>query len=136
MKKKANPETLRKALMDRAGISKDPLASAKVISERRQGKQETVTDFESALKKLFKEAYPEETASMSRVLRQRFLMKLRSDITKHILLRGNPTTLDQAVKDAVSIERALAFEDGHRIAPVQAVRTKTLSDTPGGNKEL
>ena len=69
--KKADPETLRKALMDRAGISKDPLASAKVFSERRQGEQETVTDFEGALKKLFKEAYPEETASTSGVLRQR-----------------------------------------------------------------
>ena len=61
---------------------------------------------------------------------------LRSEKTFDILLRGNPTTLDQAVKDAVSIERALAFEDGHRIAPVQAERAKTLSDTPGGNEEL
>ena len=134
--KKADPETLRKALMDRAGISKDPLASAKVFSERRQGEQETVTDFEGALKKLFKEAYPEETASTSGVLRQRFLTGLRSEITKHILLRGNPTTLDQAVKDAVSIERALAFEDGHRIAPVQAVRAKILSDTSGGTRSF
>eukprot|EP00731_Ephydatia_muelleri_P017894 Em0010g992a len=134
--KKADPETLRKALMDRAGISKDPLASAKVSSERRQGEHKTMTDFEGALKKLFKEAYPEETASTSGVLRQRFLTGLRSEITKHILLRGNPTTLDQAVKDAVSIERALAFEDGHRIAPVQAVRAKILSDTSGGNEEL
>ena len=65
--------------MDRAGISKDPLASAKVFSERRQGEQETVTDFEG-----------EETASTSGVLRQRFLTGLRSEITKHILLRGNP----------------------------------------------
>ena len=133
---KTVPDTLRKALMDRAGISKDPLVSAKVFSERRQGAQETVKDFEGALKKLFKEAYPEETVSTSGVLRQRFLAGLRSDIAKHILLKGNPTTLDEAVKDAVSIERALAFEDGQRIAPVQAVKAKTPSEHPGGNEEL
>ena len=133
---KTDPDTLRKALMDRAGISKDPLVSAKVFSERRQGAQETVKDFEGALKKLFKEAYPEETVSTSGVLRQRFLTGLRSDITKHILLKGNPTTLDEAVKDAVSIEHALAFEDGQRIAPVQAVKAKTPSEPPGGIEEL
>ena len=70
---KDDPDTLRRAWMDRAGISKDPLASAKVFFERRQGAQETVKDFEGALKKLFKEAYPEETVSTSGVLRQRFL---------------------------------------------------------------
>ena len=83
--KKADSETLRKALMDRAGISKDPLASSKVFSERRQGTQETVKDFEGALKKLFKEANPEETASTSGVLRQRFLMGLHSNITTSYL---------------------------------------------------
>ena len=57
MTKRPDPDTLRKALMDRAGISIDPLVSAKVFSERRQGAQETVKDFEGALKKLFKEAY-------------------------------------------------------------------------------
>ena len=55
---------------------------------------------------------------------------------QHILLKGYPTTLDEAVKDAVSIERALAFEDGQRIAPVQAVKAKTPSEPPGGNEEL
>ena len=85
---------------------------------------------------IHKEAYPEETVSTSGVLRQRFLTGLRSDITKHILLKGNPTTLDEAVKDAGSIERALAFKDGQRIAPVQAVKAKTPSEPPGGNEEL
>ena len=78
----------------------------------------------------------EETVSTSGVLRQRFLTGLRSNITKHILLKGNPTTLDEAVKDAVSIERALAFEDDQRIAPVQAVNARTPSEPPGGNEEL
>ena len=40
------------------------------------------------------------------------------------------------MKDAVSIERAPAFEDDQRIAPMQEVKAKTLSEPPRGNEEL
>ena len=58
------------ALQERAGTKEDPLLASKNFNQRSQGPDEKVNDYASALKKLFKIAYPEEAAT-STVLLQR-----------------------------------------------------------------
>lgn len=55
---KADFATLKKVLLGKAGLTKDPLSSAKRFGEWCQEPQELVGDFEMALCKLFIEAYP------------------------------------------------------------------------------
>ena len=44
---------LKKSLCDRAGLTKDPLTSAKTFTEKKQNSKESVRDFEVELRKLF-----------------------------------------------------------------------------------
>ena len=76
---------------------------------RHQSAGETVRDYAADIKKLFKEAYPEE-AQASPILLQRFLTGLAPPICRQLLLRGTPTTLEQAITDATSVEYVLKFE--------------------------
>ena len=62
--------------------------------------------YASALKKLFKIAYPKEAAT-STVLLQQFVMGLRSDIGRQLLLKKTCCCLE----DAVDIEYALEFNN-------------------------
>ena len=55
---KKDLSTLKKSLRDRAGLTKDPLTSAKKFTEKKQDSKESVRDFEVELRKLFAEAYP------------------------------------------------------------------------------
>ena len=77
--------TLKQALSDRAGITRDSLTSAKAFWERKQGAYESVRDYEIDLTRLFKEAYPNEDTTKSAVLLQGFLGGFRPEITRHIL---------------------------------------------------
>ena len=58
---------------------------------RSQQQQEKVTEFAMNLKKLFEQAYPEES-NASGILLQHFLMGLKTSISRQLLLRGKPDT--------------------------------------------
>ena len=92
------------ALSDRAGLTKDPLVSAKKFTEKKQDAKESVRYIEVDLRKLFTEAYPGEDANESSVLLGRFVTGLLPEITRQMLLRGSPTTMEGAVKSAIEIE--------------------------------
>ena len=100
---------IKKALMEGVGISRDPLTTGQAFMSRHQSTGEAVRDYAADIKKLFKESYPEE-AQTSPILLQRFLTGLSPPICRQLLLRGKPTTLEQAIADATSIEYALNFE--------------------------
>ena len=72
---KADLATLKKTLADRAGLTRDPLLSAKRIGERYQELRESVREFEMALCKLFTEAYryPDDDVKTASVLLGRFV---------------------------------------------------------------
>ena len=74
---------------------------------------EKVNDFASDLRKLFVEAYPREEVT-STILLQRFVTGLLPGISRQLLLKGKPTTLDRAIADAGDIEFALTFESPHK----------------------
>ena len=105
---KVDLKTLKEALKRKAGIDKDPLKASKLFNERCQGSQEKPVDFASELRKLFKQAFPEEDTK-SVVLLQRFLTGLKPQISCQILLRKRPETLEQAITDAMEVEEALSY---------------------------
>lgn len=57
---------------------------------------------------LFKQAYPDEELT-SGILLQRFLTGLASPLSQQILLHGQPTSFELAVKSAKEIEYVLNF---------------------------
>ena len=75
---------------------------------RDQGAAEKVADFADELKKLFVQAYPSE-AMTSAILLQCFLTRLRKPISRQLILRGKPESLENAVRDACKVEYALEF---------------------------
>ena len=124
---KATLQALKAALKKKAGIDKDPLKASKLFNERCQGPQEKPVDFASELKKLFKQAFPDEDTK-SAVLLQRFLIGLKPQISTQILLRKKPETFQQAIADAVEVEEALSYnisrvEEKPSPNPVNAVST-------------
>ena len=70
---KADLKLLKAALQERAGTKKDPLLASKNFNQWSQGPDEKVNDYASALKKLFKIAYPESYHATSHDLGPRFL---------------------------------------------------------------
>ena len=105
----ANLGNVKKALMEGVGIARDPLTAGQAFMSRHQSAGEAVRDNTADIKKLFKEAYPEEAQELP-ILLQRFLTGLAPPICRQLLLRGTPTTLEQAIIDATSVEYALKFE--------------------------
>jgi hypothetical protein len=106
---KADLKLLKAALMKEAGLAQDPLTAGKLFISRSQRPGEKATDFAIHLKKLFKQAYPGEELT-SGILLQRFLTGLAPPVSQQILLRGQPTSFDQAVENAKEVEYALNFE--------------------------
>ena len=106
---RGNLEQLKKALMKQAGLVRDPLTAGQLFMSRNQLLGEKVRDFVVELKKLFVESYPTETLS-SAILLQHFLTGLSPPICRQLLLKGQPGTLDEAVKHATDAEYALSFE--------------------------
>jgi len=110
----ANEETrgelarLKAFLLAKSGLARDPLTSSQLFISRSQNPGEKVSDFVVALKTLFKEAYETEETT-SAILLQRFLTGLLPPIRRQLLLKGKPTTLVQAVRDAEGVEYALNF---------------------------
>ena len=125
MEEKASLTTLQRELSDRVGITRDSLTSGRAFLECKQGTNESVRDYEKDLKKLFKEAYPDEDTAKSAILLQRFLGGFNPEITRQILLKGTPRKSEDALKDALAIEHALAFQGSEtHETPVQVVRMK------------
>lgn len=122
---KSDLKKLHAALLAASGQLEDPLSAAKQFTSRDQRPEECVADFASAIKKLFRRAYPEEQAT-SKVLLQRFITGLRSPISQQLLLRGRPEQLEKAIKDATEVEYALNFESARVQQPVFAVTERQL----------
>ena len=123
---KADTDTMKKALADRAGLTKDPLAAARKFDERRQESNESVRDFELSLRKLFMEAYPKDCADTSSVFLGRFVSGLVPEIAKQVLLNrdNDHDDLNQAVRSALRVERVLGFHRSDGLQ-VQALQTGT-----------
>ena len=81
---KGDLKLLKAALQERTGTKEDPLLASRNFNQRNQGPDEKVHNFASALKQLFKNAYPTE-AMTSTVLFQRFFTGLRPDIGRQLL---------------------------------------------------
>ena len=99
---KADLKLLKEALMKKAGLAQDPLTAGKLFISRSQHPGEKATDFAMHLKKLFEQAYPGEEPT-SGILQQRFLTGLTPSVSQQILLRGQPTSFDQAVESAKEV---------------------------------
>ena len=107
---KADLAALKAALQEKAGFKTDPLVALRKFNLRDQQPNERVNDYASDLKRLFKQAYPEEETN-SAVLLQRFLTGLQPPVARQMLLRKKPANLKDAIEDAKAVEYALAFED-------------------------
>ena len=91
---------------------KDPLVASRTFVTREQSQSESVEDFSTALKHIFKQAYPTE-ALTSTILLQRFLTGLRPPIGQQLLLRKKPGDLAEAITIAAEVEYALNFGCAH-----------------------
>ena len=126
---KSSLGNLKTALQERAGVIEDPLAASRQFNQRSQSPDEKVKDFASTLKRLFKNAYPEESMT-SAVLLQRFLTGLRPEIGRQLLLRNKPNTFADALKAAGEIEYALGFDDSSREGVHAIAQHKRQSEHP------
>ena len=130
---KNDVDVLKKSLMEKAGLTKDPLAAARDFQMRVQGPAEKARDFAVAIKKKFKEAYLDE-AMTSTVLLQKFMTGLRSSTGCQLLLKGKPASLDDAIKQAVEIEYALEFSDDGSLG-VRQQDILTVQDSSNSDRE-
>ena len=105
---KADLAALKAALQEKAGFKMDPLVVLRKFNLRNQQSNERVNNYASDLKRLFKQAYPEEETN-SAVLLQRFLTGLQPLVARQMLLRKKPSNLKDAIEDAKAVE--IAFED-------------------------
>ena len=118
---------LKKALMKDAGLVRDPLSAGQLFMTRHQLSGEKVNDFASELKKLFTESYPSE-AMTSAMLLQHFMTGLSPPICRQLLLKGQPTTLEDAIKSATDAEYALTFDSmQERVEDVNVIHQKPPS---------
>ena len=121
---------VKKALMKKAGLIKDPLVAGKEFMVRSQVQGETVEHFAEELSRLFSQAYPTE-APASDMLLQRFLTGILPSIGRQLLLRGKPTTFKQAIKDASDIEYALNFEPSPEQLPESRKEINVVTQKQG-----
>ena len=113
-------DTMKEALAKRAGVAKHPLLVCKLFSEKSQGAHQRVLEYATELTKLFREAYPSEGAT-SAVLLQRFLAGLNPAISQQVLLKGQPSSFDEAVKAATEVESVLQFRQSQQPAEIPLV---------------
>ena len=123
-------KSVKDELTKRLRLCREPLEAGKLFVVRSQQEQEKVTEFAMNLKKLFKQAYPEES-SASGILLQRFLMGLKTSISRQLLLRGKPDTLKKAIVTAMEIESVFALESNtaENVKPVSMVQEWADRDT-------
>ena len=107
---RADLAEVKKTLMSKVGLTKDPLVAGKEFIARVQWEDETVNTFAVDLKLLFSQAYPSEEPTAG-ILLQRFLTGLLPSLSRqYCYVRGKPTSLERAIKDAGEVEYALSFE--------------------------
>ena len=106
---KTDLATLKQALQVKAGLIKDPLVTSRSFNQRSQLSNEKVDEYASELKRLFKQAYPDEDMG-STVLLQKFMTGLQPPIARQMLLKQKPDNLTAAVKEAITVEYALQFD--------------------------
>lgn len=97
MKKSAN--SVKDELAKHLCLCRDPLEAGRLFLVHSQLEHEKVTEYAMSVTKLFRQAYPEESVT-SGILLLRFVMGLKTAISRQLLLRGKPDTL-QNVTDAV-----------------------------------
>ena len=78
-KKSAN--SVKDELAKRLRLCRDPLEAGRLFMARSQLEHEKVMEYAMNLKKLFRQAYPEESVT-SGILLQRFVMGLKTPISK------------------------------------------------------
>eukprot|EP00731_Ephydatia_muelleri_P033860 Em0040g10a len=100
---------VKEELVKRLRLCREPLEAGKLFMTRSQLERERVMEFAMQLKKLFKQAYPEEDSTSS-ILLQRFVMGLKTPVSRQLLLRGKPDTFENAIEAAREIELVLEFE--------------------------
>eukprot|EP00731_Ephydatia_muelleri_P013877 Em0007g1187a len=150
---KRDAGTLKTALMKHAGHPlADTLLASRMFGERTQGPKETVSDYVSDLKKLFKLAHPTE-AEDSVVLLHKFITGLQRGISQQLLMKGLPASLADALKTALEVEYAFTFgaqqlqiqHNSHGEDPIDAIGTwasetsvsfKLQGAKPGGERSL
>lgn len=123
---KADMKTLKAALSEKSGLTKDYLSAAKAFMERTQGPDEKVADYASQLKKLFREGHSDEDLT-SKVLLQRFITGLRAPVSQQLLLKNSkPASLDEALKIAGEVEFVLNLEKQplQATSAINAVKTQ------------
>ena len=136
---KGDLSSLKLALQEKAGLKIDPLIASRNFNQRDQLPGEKVDDYASELKRLFKQAYPDEGLN-STVLLQKFLTGLLAPIARQMLLKKKPGSLSEAIKDAVTIEYALHFdrssaETQAAVFPPEPINMLTGGGKQGGQKE-
>ena len=124
---KRDAGTLKTALMKHAGHPlADTLLASRMFGERTQGPKETVSDYVSDLKKLFKLAHPTE-AEDSVVLLHKFITGLQRGISQQLLMKGLPASLADALKTALEVEYAFTF--GAQQLQIQVIRQGSDEET-------
>ena len=88
---KTSMKLLKTALMMRAGLIKDPITAGKIFISCCQHANDKAEGFTNFLRKLFKQAYPDEEVT-SGILLQRLLTGLHMPVSHQILLHRQPTT--------------------------------------------
>ena len=120
---------LKAALEKVTGRTEDPLAAAREFVSRDQHPNERAEDFATALKRLFKQAYPSEAATSS-VLLQRFMTGLRPSVSQQLLLRSKPKELSEAIEGAAAVEYTLSFDKGRATNQPKSVHALQPCVTP------
>ena len=96
---------IKEELVKRLRLCREPLEAGKLFMACSQLEKERIAE----LKKLFKQAYPEER-STSGILLQRFVLELNTPISTQLLLRGKQDTFEKAIEAAREIELVLECE--------------------------
>ena len=133
---RGNLPNMKKALMQSAGILRDPLTAGQAFMSRHQLAGETVREYEMNLNKLFKESYPDE-GQASPILLQKFLTGLSPPICRQLLLKGKPSSLSNAIAEATTIEYALNFDSKREdLQEVNVIHQKSAALKDEESKKL
>ena len=129
--KKSTFSTLLAALNERFVPPNQAELKRTELRLRRQGPQETVQDFGNVIRSLAIKAYPEMEAKHRDILaRDQFLDGLNNG---HLRLRtryGKPSSLKDAVRTALEVQAAEAFE-ARRSSPPKAEAVQSVNSAVG-----
>ena len=93
---------VKEELMKRLKLCHQLLEAGKLFMIRSQLEKEGVMEFAMHLKRLFKQAYSEED-STSGILLQRFVMGLKTPVSRQLLLRGKLESFEKVAREIESV---------------------------------